>query len=290
MIKSMTGFGKSEFSNSSYNIVVEVRTLNSKFLDLNLRMPQVLRNREFLVRTLLQDKLQRGKADCSIQIEFNQQQTTTSINRAMAKQYYNELKSIANEVGEKDFNALATALKMPDVIETEKRIDDEPLWNDAKKVLENALVELESFRKQEGDKLRDELEALVHKIQALANEAVSLDGNRSVVLRERLNQLFSDSGMEERVDSGRFEQEMIYYLEKLDFTEEKVRLLAHCDYFLLTINDAQSNGRKLGFISQEMGREINTMGAKAHDVGIQQRVVMMKDELEKIKEQLMNVL
>lgn len=286
----MTGFGKSETSNAYYNIVVEVRTLNSKFLDLNLRMPQVLRNREFLVRTLLQDKLQRGKADCSIQIEFNQQQTTTSINRAMAKQYYNELKSIANEVGEKDFNALATALKMPDVIETEKRIDDEPLWNDAKKVIENALVELESFRKQEGDKLRDELEALVHKIQTLANEAVSLDGNRGVVLRERLNQLFTDSGMEEKVDSSRFEQEMIYYLEKLDFTEEKVRLLAHCDYFLLTINDAQSNGRKLGFISQEMGREINTMGAKAHDVGIQQRVVMMKDELEKIKEQLMNVL
>src|SRR5699024_503325 len=127
------------------------------------------------------------------------------------------------------------------------------LWNDAKKVLENALVELESFRKQEGDKLRDELEALVHKIQTLANEAVSLDGNRSVMLRERLNQLFTDSGMEEKVDTQRFEQEMIYYLEKLDFTEEKVRLLAHCDYFLLTINDAQSNGRKLGFISQEMG-------------------------------------
>jgi len=124
----------------------------------------------------------------------------------------------------------------------------------------------------------------------LAEEAVAMDSNRTVVLRERLNQLFIESGLEEKMDTGRFEQEVIYYLEKLDFTEEKVRLLAHCDYFLLTINDAQSNGRKLGFISQEMGREINTMGAKAHDVGIQQRVVMMKDELEKIKEQLMNVL
>jgi len=290
MIKSMTGFGKSEFSNSSYNVTVEVRTLNSKFLDLNLRMPQVLRNREFMLRTLLQDKLQRGKADCSIQIEFNETQSTTSINRAMAKQYYTELKSIADELGEPSFNALATALKMPDVIETEKRVDDEPLWNDAKKVLENALVELDAFRKQEGDKLRDELEGLVHRIKTFAEEAVAMDSNRTVVLRERLNQLFIESGLEEKMDTGRFEQEVIYYLERLDFTEEKVRLLAHCDYFLLTINDAQSNGRKLGFISQEMGREINTMGAKAHDVGIQQRVVMMKDELEKIKEQLMNVL
>ncbi|HZF99491.1 MAG TPA: YicC/YloC family endoribonuclease [Chitinophagales bacterium] len=290
MIKSMTGFGKSEFSNASYNITVEVRTLNSKFLDLNLRMPQAVRNREFLVRTMLQDKLQRGKADCSIQVEFNQAQSTTSINRAMAKQYYTELKSIAEELGEPSFNALATALKMPDVVETERNVNDEPLWLDVKNVLEKALVELESFRKQEGDKLRDELEALVHKIQALAEEAVAMDSNRSVVLRERLHQLFIESGLEEKMDTGRFEQEVIYYLERLDFTEEKVRLLAHCDYFLLTINDAQSNGRKLGFISQEMGREINTMGAKAHDVGIQRRVVMMKDELEKIKEQLMNVL
>jgi len=286
----MTGFGKSEFSNASYNITVEVRTLNSKFLDLNLRMPQAVRNREFLVRTMLQDKLQRGKADCSIQVEFNQAQSTTSINRAMAKQYYTELKSIAEELGEPSFNALATALKMPDVVETERNVNDEPLWLDVKNVLEKALVELESFRKQEGDKLRDELEALVHKIQALAEEAVAMDSNRSVVLRERLHQLFIESGLEEKMDTGRFEQEVIYYLERLDFTEEKVRLLAHCDYFLLTINDAQSNGRKLGFISQEMGREINTMGAKAHDVGIQRRVVMMKDELEKIKEQLMNVL
>ncbi len=290
MIKSMTGFGKSDSSSSAYNITIEVRTLNSKFLDLNLRMPQTLRNREFLVRTMLQDKLQRGKADCFIQIEFNQQQSTTSINRAMAKQYYNELKSIAVELGEPSFNALATALKMPDVIETERNVNDEPLWNDVKKILETALVELDNFRKQEGDKLRDELEALVHKIQALAEEAVAMDSNRSVVMRERLHQLFIESGLEDKMDTGRFEQEVIYYLERLDFTEEKVRLLAHCDYFLLTINDAQSNGRKLGFISQEMGREINTMGAKAHDVGIQQRVVMMKDELEKIKEQLMNVL
>lgn len=290
MIKSMTGFGRAELTTAAYHIVVEVRTLNSKFLDLHLRMPVLLRNREFAIRAILQDSLQRGKTDCHIHVDFNKTVQASLINKATAIQYYTELKTLAEELREPGFDALSAALQMPDVIDTEKRLDDEPLWIDLKKTLENSLASLDDFRVQEGLKLRAELESLVHRIESLTNEAAEMEPTRTDNIRERLQHSFSESGMGEKLDQARFEQEMIYYLERLDFTEEKVRLLTHTNYFLQTLTDSQSNGRKLGFIAQEMGREINTMGSKAQDANIQQRVVMMKDELEKIKEQLMNVL
>lgn len=286
----MTGFGRAETAAVAYHIVVELRTLNSKFLDLHLRIPAVMRNREFLMRTILADKVMRGKTDCFIHIDFNKSIQSSLVNKTTAIQYYHEFKNLAMELNEHTFNALGAALQMPDVIDTERRIDDEPLWKDVKSLLENALAGHEEFRIQEGLKLQAELETLVHRIETLAEEAIQLDSMRIKNIRERLHTMFTEAGFDEKVDQSRFEQEMIYYLERIDFTEEKVRLLTHCNYFLQTLTDTQSNGRKLGFIAQEMGREINTMGSKAHDAAIQQRVVMMKDELEKIKEQLMNVL
>jgi len=290
MIKSMTGFGKSVTTRDEYVVKAEVRSLNSKYMDVSLRIPGILREKEYAVRALLNEKIMRGKVDVLITVEFTSGGSGFAMNKELLKYYYKEIKEVAKELGETNPDIFRTVLKLPEVFSAPAGENIEALWKDANATLNEAIDGLDNFRKQEGEKLGAEFERLIKNIKACLDKANSQDPERMATVKERLNNLVVESGMKEKIDLNRFEQELTFYLERMDFTEERVRLLNHCDYFLKTMKEEQTNGRKLSFISQEMGREINTLGAKAYHAGIQQQVVMMKDELEKIKEQLMNVL
>lgn len=286
----MTGFGKADTVTNEYVIKIEVRSLNSKFFDLNLKMPAVIREKEYAIRALLNEKIQRGKTDMNIIIEFAVGTSNYNINKDLAKYYYKEVKSLAVELGENNFNPLSSVLKMPEVFSSTNNNNIEALYSDVQAAIDKALLAFDQFRSQEGRKTQSEFESMIIRIKTSLNEIMRLEPERIGGVRERLQFMINDSSIKDKVDGNRFEQELIFYLERMDFTEERVRLINHCDYFLKTMLEDQSNGRKLSFISQEMGREINTLGSKAYHSGIQQQVVMMKDELEKIKEQLMNVL
>lgn len=290
MIKSMTGFGKADLVTDEYVIKVELRALNSKFLDLNLKLSSVLREKEYAFRTILNDKIQRGKADVNINIELAAGAGNYQINKALVKNYYNDIKSIATELGEPNYNPLDAILKMPDVLSASEKNNVEQLAENTITVLEKAIAAFDQFRAQEGKLTQQEFETLIQNIKNSLSESIRLEPERMNNVREKIGNALNELGLKEKIDANRFEQELIYYLERMDFTEERVRLLNHCDYFIKTMKEDQSNGRKLNFIAQEIGREINTLGSKANHAGIQQQVVMMKDELEKIKEQLMNVL
>jgi uncharacterized protein (TIGR00255 family) len=290
MIKSMTGFGKAATTKDEYVVKAEVRSLNSKYMDVSLRIPGVLREKEYAVRALLNEKIIRGKVDVQITVEFTSGGSGFAMNKELLKFYYKEIKEVAKELGENNPDIFRTVLKLPEVFSSPAGENIAPLWNDTNATLNEAIENLDKFRLQEGEKLKEEFTKLISNIKSYLDKANSLDPQRMAAVKEKLNTLVIESGMKEKVDANRFEQELIYYLERMDFTEERVRLLHHCGYFISTMNDEQANGRKLNFIAQEMGREINTLGAKAYHSGIQQQVVMMKDELEKIKEQLMNVL
>ena len=286
----MTGFGKSVTTRDEYVVKAEVRSLNSKYMDVSLRIPGILREKEYAVRALLNEKIMRGKVDVLITVEFTSGGSGFAMNKELLKYYYKEIKEVAKELGETNPDIFRTVLKLPEVFSAPAGENIEALWKDANATLNEAIDGLDNFRKQEGEKLGAEFERLIKNIKACLDKANSQDPERMATVKERLNNLVVESGMKEKIDLNRFEQELTFYLERMDFTEERVRLLNHCDYFLKTMKEEQTNGRKLSFISQEMGREINTLGAKAYHAGIQQQVVMMKDELEKIKEQLMNVL
>ena len=286
MIQSMTGFGKATLQLPTKKITVEVKSLNSKGLDLNVRMPSLYREMELGLRNQIALKLERGKVDFSIFIESTAEQTSTKVNVPIVKAYINQLREVYADADETEL--MKMAVRMPDTMKIERDEIDENDWIQIQTVIEEALQNILNFRRDEGMSLEKEFQLRIGNIRQYMTEALALDPERVKAIKDRLQTAISE--LKVNVDENRFEQELIYYLEKLDITEEKVRLTNHLDYFLETINGTEANGRKLGFITQEMGREINTMGSKSNHAQMQKLVVQMKDELEKIKEQVLNVL
>lgn len=285
MIQSMTGFGKSILQLPSKKITVEIKSLNSKNLDLNARIPSQYREKELLLRNKISKSLTRGKVDFSVYVEVTGEETTAAVNPAVVKKYISQLKEITD--GD-ETELLKMAVRMPDALKTEREEIDEKEFESIEEAVEEALREINDFRNTEGKALEDELKERAINIQLLLDKVISMDPERIAGVRERLQKGIAD--LKENVDENRFEQELVYYIEKFDITEEKVRLENHMQYFLDNLKSEDSNGKKLAFISQEMGREINTIGSKSNYAPMQQLVVQMKDELEKIKEQLLNVL
>jgi uncharacterized protein (TIGR00255 family) len=282
----MTGFGKASLQLPTKKITVEVKSLNSKGLDLSVRMPSTYREMELGLRNQIALKLERGKVDFSIFIESTAEQTSTKVNVPIVKAYINQLREVYPAAAETEL--MKMAIRMPDTMKTEREEIDENDWVQIQTVIEEGLQNILNFRKDEGASLEKEFQLRIGNIRQYMNDALALDPERVQAIKDRLQTAIAE--LKVNVDENRFEQELIYYLEKLDITEEKVRLTNHLDYFLETINGTEANGRKLGFITQEMGREINTMGSKSNHAQMQKLVVMMKDELEKIKEQVLNVL
>ncbi|QTE40535.2 YicC/YloC family endoribonuclease [Mucilaginibacter gossypii] len=291
MIKSMTGYGIASFDSGSTKYTVEVKSLNSKFLELSLRLPKIFAEKEFQLRNDCSKLIERGKVNLSINTEqVSQSVKAAGIDKDLLKHYYNQLKAVSEELSEPTGNLLQLALGLPEVVKYEEDTISEDEWKAVEKTFQQAMAAFQDFRAQEGNVIEQEIKGRINTI--LKNlELVELeDPKRVPLIRERLNTFLAEAASREAIDQNRFEQELIYYIDKLDITEEKVRLKAHCEYFIETLKNADANGKKLGFISQEIGREINTLGSKANDANIQKLVVGMKEELEKIKEQLLNVL
>lgn len=286
MIQSMTGFGKATLQLPTKKITVEVKSLNSKGLDLNVRMPSIYREMELGLRNEIALKLERGKIDFSIFIEMTGEQTSTKINVPIVKAYINQMKEVIADADETEL--MKMAVRMPDALKTERDEIDENDWAEIQKVIKEGLVNIGVFRQDEGLALEKEFLFRIGNIRQFMNDALSFDKERIETVKTRLRTALDE--LQTNVDENRFEQELIFYLEKYDITEEKVRLENHLNYFTETLSGTEANGRKLGFITQEIGREINTMGSKSNHSGMQKLVVMMKDELEKIKEQVLNVL
>ncbi|MEO5673011.1 MAG: YicC/YloC family endoribonuclease [Chitinophagales bacterium] len=289
MIYSMTGFGKAELTREGKSIRVELRSLNSRYFDLNLRTPLSFREKESEVRSILNEKLQRGKIDAFISIESGIEEKA-SINKELVMKYYTELRELSKDMNAGESNLFTLAMQMPEVMNSQKPEEDPDDWNMVKETLMSALNDIMEFRLREGKELENALKKHVMMVLQLLKAAEQFESERRELIRTRLRTQLQELISADGYDRNRFEQELIYYIERLDFTEEKVRLRSHCDFFLKTLDDKESNGRRLGFISQEIGREINTLGSKANHAGIQKFIVLMKDELEKIKEQLLNVL
>lgn len=285
MIQSMTGFGKHVVQLPSKKITIELKSLNSKNLDINARMPSAYREKELQLRNTIANALVRGKIDFGLYVEITGDEASSAVNEGVVRQYIKQLKSIAD--GE-DIKLMEMALRLPDALKTDREDIDDSEYKNIQEALTKALEEIISFRSKEGIVLEKDFAERISTIKNLLNEVVKMDPDRLATIRERLEKAVAD--LKTEVDANRFEQELIYYLEKYDITEEKVRLGNHLDYFIETMKSPDSNGKKLGFISQEIGREINTIGSKANYAPMQQLVVQMKDELEKIKEQMLNVL
>ena len=285
MIQSMTGYGKSVTQQNHKKITFEIKSLNSKNLDLNTRIPALYRPKELHIRKLLSKELTRGKVDFFMHVEQTGEETSTHINKPVVEAYMEQLKAISKE---SPLELLKMAVKMPDVLTTTREEIEESEWNAISSELHLAIKHIQNYRVEEGKVLLEDFTLRIHHIKALLKEVIKIDPERITNVRARLQKSISDLKVE--VDENRFEQELIFYIEKYDITEEKVRLQNHLDYFLKTLNAEQSQGKKLGFISQEIGREINTIGSKANFAPMQKLVVQMKDELEKIKEQMLNVL
>ena len=285
MIQSMTGYGKSVIQLPTKKISIEVKSLNSKNLDLNTRMPSLYREKELSIRKLIASKLVRGKVDFSLYMEITGEETSTQINKTVVKQYIKQLKEVVN--GD-ETELLKMAIRLPDAVTTERDEIDEDEWSQISKEIDSSLEKIQEYRIDEGKSLEADFIARAQNISELLDQVIEMDPDRIDGVRERLTKGISE--IKEKVDENRFEQELVYYIEKFDITEEKVRLKNHLDYFQKALKSDDSNGKKLGFISQEMGREINTIGSKSNYAPMQKLVVQMKDELEKIKEQLLNVL
>ncbi len=283
MIQSMTGYGRAEVQLENKKVTIEIRSLNSKNLDINARFPTLYKEKEMEVRKWLSGELLRGKIDLVLFAETTGEETYTRINKGVVESYLEQLEGIRKEA-----DILSIAMRLPDVLKTEREELDEEEWQKIEGGISEAIRQLNAFRSSEGNELKRDFEHRVAVLEEKLEEVVSIDPERLDAVRTRLDKAIQD--LKSDVDENRFEQELIYYLEKLDITEEKVRLNKHLSYFLYSLNEKDSNGKKLGFISQEMGREINTIGSKANFAPMQKVVVEMKDELEKIKEQLLNVL
>lgn len=285
MIQSMTGYGKAIVELPQKKVTVEIKTLNSKNLDLNVRVPSFYREKELEIRSKLSRQLVRGKIDFSIFVESTGSETTSVINKEVVNNYIDQLRAIAVTPPE---STLEIAMRLPDALKTEREQLDEDQWTEIEETIDEAIVKVIKFRADEGSVLKQDFTNRIQTIQQLSVDVANLDEERLINVRERLKKAILE--LKQTVDENRFEQELVYYLEKLDITEEKVRLSNHLEYFLQELKSEVSNGKKLGFISQEIGREINTTGSKSNFAPMQKVVVQMKDELEKIKEQLLNVL
>lgn len=289
----MTGFGKEVVNTDNNNYQIEIRSLNSKQLDINLRTPYYLKEYEIEIRNLISKLLVRGKIDLNITNEKISSNAVPTINQTVADHYFNEIKKLSQTL---DMNIddkseiLSFVLRMPEVFVSSDDTIEENEWKKLKKGIEHAIDKLNEFRATEGEALRDDLTKRIEKISSLLKQVAPFEPVRANRIKDRIKNKLSEYVDDVQQDKNRLEHEMIYYIEKLDITEEKVRLKKHCEYFLETMKSADLPGKKLGFIGQEIGREINTMGAKAYDADIQKIVVLMKDELEKIKEQLFNIL
>ena len=288
MIQSMTGFGKSIVELPGKKITIELKSLNSKNLDLNARMPSQYRERELDLRGKIAKSLSRGKVDFSLYVEITGEATTASVNAAVVKKYIQQLKEIPSTGSADEASLLEIAMRLPDTLKTEREEIDESEFNAIDQGLEEALAEINDFRNAEGKALEKDFILRIETLQQLLQEVIEIDPQRIDAVKERLQKGIEE--LKENVDENRFEQELVYYIEKYDITEEKTRLENHLSYFTETLNSSDSNGKKLGFIGQEIGREINTIGSKSNFAPMQKLVVQMKDELEKIKEQLLNVL
>ena len=282
----MTGYGNVVLELNSKTVRIEIKSLNSKSLDLNVRMPNEYRPKELELRKIIGSRLRRGKIDVSFYVDIEKAKNPTKINTSIVKNYMDQLSNISG--GGQNLDLLKMAIKMPDSVSAEKEEIDEQEWSLIINGAEDALNKIENYRKEEGKALHSDFSNRLNNIKSLLKKAVEIDPERIKKVRERLTNSVLE--LKEKIDQNRFEQELIYYIEKLDINEEKIRLDNHLDYFFKTLNQNQSNGKKLGFIAQEIGREINTIGSKANYAPMQKIVVQMKDELEKIKEQLLNVL
>lgn len=281
----MTGYGKTVIQLPTRKISIEIKSLNSKNLDLNARMPSTYRVKELEIRKRIAAKLERGKVDFALYVDVTGEETSSSINKSIVGSYMNQLREVAKAT---EGELLQMAIRLPDAINTEREDINEDEWKQLSEVIDTTLEKLIQYRKEEGTSLKLDFEKRIENLNSLLKEIELIDPERIENVRAKLEKGISD--IKEKVDENRFEQELIYYIEKFDITEEKVRLNNHLDYFISTLRSKDSNGKKLGFICQEIGREINTIGSKANFAPMQKLVVQMKDELEKIKEQMLNVL
>ncbi len=287
----MTGYGKAMLETAHRKITVEVKTLNSKQADISTKLPWIYKEKELEVRNMILRKLERGKIDLYVSFDAMEEEPAPVINRNIVKNYYAQLKEISEELGlGGGTDLLGIVMRLPETLKTERPelTDDE--WSQVSGLIEDALSMADLYRIEEGKALEADLSGSVQKILQSLENLAAVEGDRIVRMRDKLTALLKEAVGKENIDQNRFEQELIFYLEKLDVNEEKVRLKKHCDYFIETMNNSGLNGKMLNFISQEMGREINTIGSKANDAAMQKLVVMMKDELERIKEQSLNVL
>ena len=288
MIHSMTGYGKSVLHLSDKKVTIEIKSLNSKNLDLNVRIPSYYRVKELAVRKELASKLVRGKVDFSIYIEMTADETSTTVNKGVVSEYMQQLRNVVQTGSSNDVELLKMAVRMPDALKTEREELDEDEWAQISVNIQKAIKDIIQYRIDEAASLEKDFKLRIENIQSYLEEVKSFDGARITHVKERLKKAIDD--LKVQTDENRFEQELIYYLEKLDINEEKVRLANHLTYFLQELGTEDSNGKKLGFIVQEIGREINTIGSKANFAPMQKAVIQMKNELEKIKEQVLNVL
>lgn len=286
----MTGFGSARATYGPKNITVEIRSVNSKFTDVKFKLPQNYRDKEFDIKKILTDDVTRGKVEFNLSIQSNDGPAQVSINKNLFRKYYNELTLLAQELNMPTGDIMQAILRIPEVINADEQTIPDEEWELVRKTISEAVATFQNYRLAEGESIKKDLIARIDSIQQLHNKIDPFATSRIQNLRIRLKQLLDEHSLSDMVDGHRFEQEILFYMEKIDINEEKVRLTQHCKYFLQELDsDDIQVGRKLGFISQEIGREINTLGAKAYDTNIQRLVVMMKDELEKIKEHVANI-
>lgn len=291
MLRSMTGYGRSERTINDKNFVIEIRSLNGKQFELLLKLPVQLKPYEFEIRSLLAEKLIRGSVECTVSIKQNGAAKPSSINLDLAASYFQQLKTLADRLNADDSQLLASILRLPEVVANSTDVLAEQEWEVFKTALQEAIVMINKHRIDEGKVLEEELLGRIANIEKSQQQVIALDPSRKIKIRESILKLLDEQVGKEHVDMNRFEQELIYYIEKIDLTEEQVRLTNHCNYFRTLLQEEElSKGRKLSFLLQEIGREINTTGSKAYDASIQKAVVEMKDELEKAKEQVLNIL
>jgi len=291
MIRSMTGYGKAECILPDKKLAIEIKSLNSKQMDTSVRLPSLYREKELEIRQFIASELERGKVECTLYYELTGEEGTAVINEPVVREYYEQLFRISGELGlDQSMELLSMVMRMPDAVRTERPELDEEEWSAVRNTLMQALQQVSLFRNDEGKAMERDLRDRVAAISGKLSQVEQFEQDRIALIRERIGNNLASSVSRENIDENRFEQELIFYLEKLDISEEKVRLASHCSYFLETMDENRTVGKKLGFISQEMGREINTLGSKANHTEIQRLVVEMKDELERIKEQILNIL
>jgi conserved hypothetical protein TIGR00255 len=291
MIKSMTGYGKAECELPHKKVTVEIKSLNSKQLDVNTRISGIFREKDIEIRRTISDRLIRGKIDFILYVESLGDETNSNINSAVVKSYYSQLTVISNELGlPADERLLQVIMGLPDAVKTEREELEESEWEQITKTIEKAIAGLDKFRKQEGQILKTDIVQNIEQITQLLDQIEPFEKERVAKVKERIYEGLKELSSTEQVNENRLEQEMIFYLEKLDVNEEKVRLRNHCSYFLQTLELDEAVGKKLGFIAQEIGREVNTLGSKANHSEMQKLVILMKDALERIKEQSLNIL